>query len=111
MAIEESFRDLHHTWKLRKALARLPEQSQVEGLLGIALLAYNLQVELGLRLSQSPEGNLRRRQWTTTNRLSLFWCGGQLLRDPGYDWSSWLRNQWHLLAIHALDDDALANAA
>ena len=67
-------------------------------MVGAVSLAYLLQVELGWRLTQSELGKQRRAQWTVTDRVSLFWCGGQVFQDPGYDWSNWLAAQWDHLA-------------
>jgi hypothetical protein len=66
----------------------------VERLMGIVCLAYRLQMQLGQRLSMDPVGQLRRRQWTVTDRVSWFWCGHLLFTDSGYDWRDWLRQQW-----------------
>lgn len=102
MAIEQTFRDWHHGWGLRPVAAGLPTARAVGRLVGIVSLAYRLQVELGGRLSRDAAGQRRRVQWTATDRLSLFWCGQQLFRDPGYDWTSWLAAHWDdLLAADA----------
>jgi hypothetical protein len=71
----------------------------VDRLLGVICLTYSLQMQLGQRLSTDPLGQQRRRQWTVTDRVSWFWCGQQLFKDPGYDWSAWLAAQWAALTI------------
>lgn len=98
MSIEETFRDWHHGWKVRQAVQGLSQEAHVNRTVGIVVVAYRLQMELGLALSQSAEGKLRRAQWTVTDRVSLFWCGQRLFSDPGYDWAPWLERQWqHLI--------------
>lgn len=98
MAIEETFRDWHHGWGLRQAAARLTSEQAVRRLVGIVCLAYRLQIELGRCFSQDAQGQVRRRQWTVTDRVSLFWCAQHLLTDPGADWSAWLALQWDHLS-------------
>ncbi len=78
-------------------------------MIGIVSLAYLLQVELGWQLTQTELGKRRRAQWTVTDRVSLFWCGGQIFEDPGYDWSNWLAAQWdHLASPESTDALELA---
>jgi hypothetical protein len=97
MTIEQTFRDWHHGWGMRAVAAPLPTAEAVRRLVGIACLAYRLQVELGLRFSQDGQGQRRRAQWTVTNRVSYFWCGQHVIHDPGADWSGWLAAQWDQL--------------
>ena len=109
MAIEETFRDWHHYWGLRMVAMSLASEGEVCRMVGAVSLAYLLQVELGWRLTQSELGKQRRAQWTVTDRVSLFWCGGQVFQDPGYDWSNWLAAQWdHLASPESTDALALA---
>jgi hypothetical protein len=97
MFIEETFRDWHDGWKLRPAVRNLSQEAHVNRMVGIVVVAYRLQMELGLALTQSPQGKLRRAQWTVTDRVSLFWCGQRVFSDPGYDWAPWLQAQWQRL--------------
>jgi len=98
MSIEETFRDWHHGWNVRQAVQCLSQEAYVNRRGGIVVVAYHLQMELGLALSQSAEGKLRRAQWTVTDRVSLFWCGQRVFSDPGHSWAPWLERQWqHLL--------------
>lgn len=103
MPIEESLRDCHHGWQLREAVVGLKKEEEVGRLMGIAVLGYRLQVELGRLLSESEEGKLRRSQWTVTDRVSLFWCGKEMFEDAGHDWSLWLKEQWEHLVIPTMD--------
>jgi hypothetical protein len=67
-------------------------------MVGIVEVAYRLQMELGLALSQSAQGKLRRAQWTVTHRVIVFWCGQRVFSDPGHDWVPWMSRQWqHLI--------------
>ena len=97
MSIEETYRDWHSGWGVRAAAAALPPEAMVERLLGVVCLTYLLQMQLGQRLSADPVGRRRRAQWTVTDRVSWFWCGQHLFQDPGYDWSTWLDQQWATL--------------
>ena len=99
MSIEETYRDWHHYWAVRAAVATLPTEAMVARLVGVVCLAYTVQMHLGQRVSADPIGQQRRAQWTATNRVSWFWCGHQLFDDPGYDWSGWLAQQWESLGL------------
>lgn len=94
MAIEETYRDWHHHWAVRPAVSNLPTAAMALRLIGVVCLAYTVQMHLGQRVSTDPRAQPRRAQWTVTNRVSWFWCGQRLFADPGYDWSSWLAQQW-----------------
>jgi hypothetical protein len=74
LAIEQTFRDWHHGWGLREAASALTEEAAIARMVGIACLAYQLHVELGLRFSVDPRGQARRAQRTVTDRVSFFWC-------------------------------------
>jgi hypothetical protein len=99
MAIAETFRDWHSCWGGRAAVAPLPTEAMVDRLLGVVCLTYNLQLQLGQRLSKDPLGQQRRPQWTVTERISWFWCGRQLFTDSGCDWRPWLAMQWATLNL------------
>ena len=94
MAIEETFRDWHHHWAVRAATVTLPTETLVTRLIGIVCLAYTLQMLVGYQVSHTPDAHRRRAQWTVTGRISWFWCGQRVFTDPGYDWSTWLAQQW-----------------
>ena len=97
MSIEETYRDWHHHWAVRAAVVGMPTEAMVARLIGIVCLAYTVQMHLGQRVSENPVGRQRRAQWTVTDRISWFWCGQRLFADPGYDWTSWLAQQWESL--------------
>ena len=40
--------------------------------------------------TRAPAARARQRQWTTTDRLSIFWRGRLVLHDRAYDWRPWL---------------------
>ena len=94
MSIEETYRDWHHHWAVRAAVVDVPTEAMVTRLIGVVCLAYTVQMYLGQRVSTDPVGQPRRAQWTVTGRVSWFWCGQRLFADPGYDWRSWLAQQW-----------------
>jgi hypothetical protein len=99
MPIEETFRDWHSGWGVRVAVVDLPTEAMVDRLIGVVCVTYSLQMQVGQRFSADPLGQQRRKQWTVTDRVSWFWCGQQLLNDPGCDWSVWLATQWQALTI------------
>jgi hypothetical protein len=94
LAIEETYRDWPHHWAVRTAAVALPTEARVARLIGVVCLAYTLQMHLGQRVLTAPETQRRRAQWTVTERVSWFWCGQRLFTDPGYDWRTWLAQQW-----------------
>jgi hypothetical protein len=98
MPIEETFRDWHHGWGVRTAVSGRPTEAMVERLIGVACLAYSLQLQLGQRLRWNPVEQRRRGQWTVSDRISWFWCGQRLFSAPGYDWQPWLATQWATLS-------------
>jgi hypothetical protein len=106
MAIEETFRDWHHHWAVRTATLSLPTEAMVTRLIGIVCVAYTLQMLVGYQVSHTPDAQRRRAQWTVTGRISWFWCGQRVFADPGYDWSTWLTQQW--VSLGHLSPPALA---
>jgi hypothetical protein len=102
MSIEETYRDWHHHWAVRAAVVDVPTEAMVTRLIGVVCLAYTVQMYLGQRVSTDPVGQQRRAQWTVTGRVSWFWCGQRLFADPGYDWRSWLAQQWASLGQPAV---------
>jgi hypothetical protein len=102
MSIEETYRDWHHHWAVRAAVVDVPTEAMVTRLIGVVCLAYTVQMSLGQRVSTDPVGQQRRAQWTVTGRVSWFWCGQRLFADPGYDWRSWLAQQWASLGQPAV---------
>jgi len=94
MAIEETCRDWHHHWAVRAATVALPTEARVTRLIGTVCLAYTLQMQVGSQVCRTPTAQRRRAQWTVTGRISWFWCGQRVFTDPGYDWSTWLTQQW-----------------
>jgi hypothetical protein len=99
MPIEETFRDWHSDWGVRVAVVDLPTEAMVDRLIGMVCVTSSLQMQVGQRFSADPLGQQRRKQWTVTEQVSWFWCGQQLLNDPGCDWSVWLAAQWEALTI------------
>ena len=64
----------------------------VEGLTGLAVVSYLVQASIGAAAGRTREtaARARQRQWTTTDRLSIFWRGRLVLHDRAYDWRPWL---------------------
>ena len=90
-ATEGTYRDLKE-WDLTTVLAQTDDQSQLDGLVGLASLAYLLQMGLGVAAGQTDDASARARQqlWSTTDRLSGFWRGRQVLHDHAHDWHPWI---------------------
>ena len=64
----------------------------VEGLTGLAVVSYLVQASIGAAAGRTREtaARARQRQWTTTDRLSVFSRGRLVLHDRAYDWRPWL---------------------
>jgi hypothetical protein len=99
MPIEETFRDWHSGWGVRAAVVDLPTEARVDRLIGVVCVTYRLQMPVGQRFRADPLGQQRRKPSTVTDWVSWFWCGQQLVNDPGYDWRVWLAAQWEALAL------------
>jgi hypothetical protein len=89
---EGTYRDLK-AWGWETRVSALTEAAAVEGLTGLAILSYLVQVELGVAAGRTREAGARARQqqWTTTDRLSPFSRGRLVLHDHAHDWRPWLR--------------------
>ena len=88
---EGTYRDLK-CWDLEAVAAHEADAAHLDGLVGLAALAYFIQAALGAAAGRAPEraARARQRQWSTTDRLSVFWRGRQVLHDRAYDWQPWL---------------------
>lgn len=90
-AIESSFRDAkggwdgQHGWDLEPAVARQTSAAAVGGLIGLWALSTLVQTWLGSQVCRGS-GPVRctSRQWTTTQRVSV-WARGQLLLQERRD--------------------------
>lgn len=90
-ATEPTYRDLKG-WGLETALAQEPSATHVDGRLGLAALTYFVQAAVGAAAGRTSDrlARARQQQWSTTDRLSVFWRGRQVLHDRAHDWSPWL---------------------
>ncbi len=90
-ATEPTYRDLHG-WHLEAVVQAEPDRRVVDGLVGLASLAYLLHLVLGLAAGRTadPAAVARQASWSTTDRLSASWRGRQVLHDRGHDWQPWL---------------------
>lgn len=88
---EGTYRDWK-SWHLEEVAAHETDCCHLEGLVGLAALGYFLQAAIGVVAgrAEDEEARARQRQWSTTDRLSVFWRGRQVLHDRAYDWRSWL---------------------
>jgi hypothetical protein len=95
---EGTYRDLK-SWGLEGVAAHEADPVHLDGLLGLAALAYLVQAALGAAAGRTDEesARARQRQWSTADRLSDFWRGRQVLQDRAHDWRPWTR-----LALAAL---------
>lgn len=88
---EGTYRDLK-AWGWETRIRALGQAAAVEGLTGVAVLSYLVQVGSGMAAGRTQEVGARARQhqWTTTDRLSFFSRGRLVLHDYAYDWRPWL---------------------
>src|SRR5262249_13584646 len=91
---EGTYRDLK-SWQLTAVVAHDADAAHVTGLVSLAALGYLLQASLGAAAGQTtePVARARQAQWCTTDRLSVFWRGRQVLHDRAHDWRPWLATQ------------------
>lgn len=88
---EGTYRDLK-TWDLERVVGREGNATVLDGLLGVAALAYLVQAVIGAEAGRASDRSVRARQaqWSTTDRLSVFWRGRCVLLDHTVDWLPWL---------------------
>ncbi|MBI2955382.1 MAG: hypothetical protein HYY30_13795 [Chloroflexi bacterium] len=107
---EGTYRDLK-SWDLEVVAAHETDIDSLDGLIGLATLAYIIQAVIGAEAGRAVEGQARARQqqWTTTDRLSTFWRGRQVIHDRGHDWRYWLSTTLTQLAYRIAPEGAAAN--
>jgi hypothetical protein len=95
---EGTYRDIKG-WGWEAVAAREPDPAVVEGLTGLAAVSYLVQASIGAAAGRTrdPAARARQRQWTTTDRLSLFSRGRLVLHDRAHDWRPWLHTVLPLL--------------
>ncbi len=88
---EGTYRDVK-SWGWETVVGREPDPTVVDGLTGLAVISYLVQVSIGAAAGRTRDtaARARQRQWTTTDRLSIFWRGRLVLHDRAYDWRPWL---------------------
>lgn len=88
---EGTYRDWKR-WDLAAVAGHETRPTHLDGLLGLAALAYLVQAALGAAAGRATDrwARARQQQWSTTDRLSVFWRGRQVLHDRGSDWLPWL---------------------
>lgn len=88
---EGTYRDLKG-WGLEAVASHETSSTHLDGLIGLAVIAYFVQATIGSMAGRATEQGARARQqqWTTTDRVSIFWRGRQVLHDRAYDWRTWL---------------------
>jgi hypothetical protein len=96
---EGTYRDLK-TWGLEQVAAHETDLVHLDGLMGLACLTYFIQTAIGAMAgcASSPQAQARQHQWCTTDRLSIFWRGRQVLHDRAHDWRPWLHSTIPTLA-------------
>ena len=90
-ATEGTYRDVK-TWDLEAVASHETDPRHLDGLIGLASLGYLVQAAMGAAAGRATERDVRARQeqWSTTDRLSIFWRGRQVLRDPVHNWLPFL---------------------
>ena len=88
---EGSYRDIK-SWGWEAVVGREPDPAVVDGLTGLAVVSYLVQASIGAAAGRTRQAGARarQRQWTTTDRLSVFSRGRLVLHDRAYDWRPWL---------------------
>jgi hypothetical protein len=95
---EGMYRDLKE-WDLEVVASHESDPNHLDGLIGLAALGYCIQAGVGaLTGCASQETQARQHQWCTTDRLSVFWRGRQVLHDYAFDWLPWLHSALSSLA-------------
>lgn len=89
---EGTYRDIKE-WDWETRVSALTDVAVVEGLTGLAVVSYLVQVAIGVAAGRTQQAGARARQqqWTTTDRLSPFSRGRLVLHDHAHDWRPWLR--------------------
>ena len=90
-ATEGTDRDLK-TWDLAAVAAHETDLTHLDSLIGLASLGVLVQSALGTAAGRArdPAARARQAQWSTTDRLSPFWRGRQVLHDRVTDWRPFL---------------------
>ncbi len=88
---EGTYRDVK-SWDLEAVAAHETDKAHLDGLIGLATLGYLVQAAIGAAAGRASDeqARARQRQWSTTDRLSVFWRGRQVLHDRAHDWHTWL---------------------
>jgi hypothetical protein len=109
---EGTYRDLKR-WHLGAVAAQATDGAHLDALVGLASLAYYVQASIGAAAGRAAESaaRARQRQWCTTDRLSVFWRGRQVLHDRAHDWRPWLRACLPTLAQTLTGEPAPASPA
>lgn len=109
---EGAYRDLK-SWGLEAVAAHQTDSVHLDGLIGLAALAYLLQAAIGAEAGRATEeeARARQKQWTTTDRLSVFSRGRLALQDHAHDWRPWLYTILPQLTHRLSSKSMLANQA
>lgn len=88
---EGTYRDLK-SWGLEEVASHETDIEHLGGLMGVAALGYIAQAAIGSVAGRAVDDTARARQqqWSTADRLSVFWRGRQVLHDRAHDWRGWL---------------------
>jgi hypothetical protein len=91
-ATEGTYRDVK-SWDLEAVVAHERDLGKVDGLVGVVAVTALIQTAIGTEAGRTSDETVRARQqqWCTTDRLSSFWRGRQVLHDRAQDWRPWLR--------------------
>ncbi|MBI4318075.1 MAG: hypothetical protein HY675_06265 [Chloroflexi bacterium] len=107
---EGTYRDLK-SWGLEAVADHETDIEHLDRLIGLAALGYAIQAVVGAEAGRATEGQARARQqqWTTTDRLSVFWRGRQVIHDRAHDWRSWLSETLEQLAHRLAPEESPTN--
>jgi hypothetical protein len=89
---EGTYRDWK-SWAWEGVVGQATTAALVDGITGVAALGAIIQSLLGAAAgcTRATAAQARQRQWTTTDRLSVFSRGRLVLHDRAHAWLPWLR--------------------
>lgn len=88
---EGTYRDFKR-WGWEAVVGQATTIGLVDGITGLAAMGAIIQAAIGAAAGRTQEtgARARQRQWTTTDRLSVFSRGRLVLHDRAHAWTPWL---------------------
>ena len=88
---EGTYRDLK-SWDWEAVVGQATTVGLVDGITGLAAIGAIIQAAIGAAAGRTQDAGARarQRQWTTTDRLSVFRRGRLVLQDRAHAWTPWV---------------------